>query len=52
MEERPWAEHLKSPSKRGVGALSSVAAFKHERVCEVSTADMQGACGYVSKLYE
>ena len=30
-KERPWAEHLKSLSKRGVGALSSVFAFNHER---------------------
>ena len=28
----PWAEHLTSPSKRGVGALSNVSAFNHKRV--------------------
>ena len=27
----PWAEHLTSPQKRGVGALSTVSAFNHER---------------------
>ena len=26
-----WAEHLTSPSKRGVGTLSNVSAFNHER---------------------
>ena len=36
MKERPWAEHLTTLSKSGVGTLSSVAAFNHERVCEVS----------------
>ena len=30
-KEHPWVEHLTSLSKRGVGALSSVAAFNHER---------------------
>ena len=30
-KEHPWLEHLTSLSKRGVGALSSVAAFNHER---------------------
>ena len=28
----PWAEHLTSLPKRGVGALSTVSAFNHERV--------------------
>ena len=27
----PWAEHLTSLPKRGVGALSTVSAFNHER---------------------
>ena len=31
MKEYPWAEHLTSPSKRGVGALLSVSAFNHKR---------------------
>ena len=31
-KERPWAEHLTSSSKRGMGALLSVAACDHERV--------------------
>ena len=30
-KERPWAEHLTSLPKRGVGALSTVSAFNHER---------------------
>ena len=30
-KECPWAEHLSSPSKRGVGALLSVSASNHER---------------------
>ena len=30
-KERPWAEHLTSPSKRGVGVLLNVSAFNHER---------------------
>ena len=28
----PWVEHLTSLPKRGVGALSTVSAFSHERV--------------------
>ena len=28
MKEHPWAEHLTSPSKRGVGTLSNDSAFK------------------------
>ena len=31
-KESPWAEHLTSLPKRGVGALSIVSAFNHERV--------------------
>ena len=27
----PWAEHLTSLPKRGVGALSTVSAFNHEK---------------------
>ena len=27
----PWAEHLTSQPKKGVGALSTVSAFNHER---------------------
>ena len=27
----PWAEHLTSLPNRGVGALSTVSAFNHER---------------------
>ena len=29
-KECPWAEHLTSLPKRGVGALSSVSGFNHE----------------------
>ena len=28
-KECPWAEHLTSPSKRGVGTLSSVSTLEH-----------------------
>ena len=28
----PWAEHLTSLPRRGMGALSTVSAFNHERV--------------------
>ena len=31
MKKGPWAEHLASLPKRGVGALSTVSAFNHER---------------------
>ena len=31
-KERPWVEHLKSLSKRGMGTLLSVFTFNHERV--------------------
>ena len=30
-KERPWAEHLTSLPKRGVGALSTVSAFNQEK---------------------
>ena len=30
-KERPWAEHLTSLPKRGVGTLLSVSAINHER---------------------
>ena len=38
-KERPWAEHLISLSKRGVGTLLSVSAVNHER------APMSNTCG-------
>ena len=30
-KERPWVEHLTSLPERGVGALSNVSTFIHER---------------------
>ena len=32
VKKGPWAEHLTSLPKRGVGTLSTVSAFNHERV--------------------
>ena len=31
LKKGPWAEHLTSLPKRGVGALSTVSTFNHER---------------------